>query len=66
MKMVSEDYEPTFTLSLLRKDMGIALEMAEDLDGLLMPLGQFAYKLYQSGSAYDGEDCSAIAKVDHV
>ena len=66
MKMVSEDYEPTFTLSLLRKDMGIALEMAEDLDDLLMPLGQFAYKLYQSGSAYDGEDCSAIAKVDHV
>lgn len=66
MKMVEETYEPTFTLSLLRKDMGIALDMAEDFDGLSMPLAQFAYRLYQSGIAYDQEDCSAIAKVDKV
>lgn len=66
MKMVEEAYEPTFTLSLLRKDMGIALDMAEDFDGLSMPLAQFAYRLYQSGIAYDQEDCSAIAKVDKV
>ena len=66
MKMVDADFAPTFTLQLLRKDMGIALEMADDLEGLSMPLGQFAYRLYQSAGAYDGEDCSAIVKVDRI
>ena len=66
MKMVEAAYAPTFTLSLLRKDMGIALDMADDLEGLSMPLAHFAYKLYQSGTAYDNEDCSAIAKVDKI
>lgn len=66
MKMVHSDYEPTFALSLLRKDMEIALDMAADLDGVSMPLAEFAYRLYQNGSSFDGADCSAIAKVDRV
>lgn len=66
MKMVHEDFAPTFALSLLKKDMGIALDMAAAFDDLSMPLSRCAYELYKSGSAYDKEDCCAIAKVDHI
>lgn len=66
MKMVHAEYEPTFTLALLRKDMGIALAMANEHEALSMPLATFAYKLYENGKAYENEDCCAIAKVDHV
>lgn len=66
-KMVQGDYAPTFTLALLRKDMGIALDEADRLardGGLALPLARAAYELYRQGAAYDREDCSAIAKVD--
>lgn len=66
-KMVKGDYAPTFTLALLRKDMGIALDEADRLardGGLALPLARAAYELYRQGAAYDREDCSAIAKVD--
>lgn len=61
MKMVNEDFDPTFALKLLRKDMGIALDMAGDMP---LPLSRRAYELYQNASPYDEEDCSAIAKVE--
>lgn len=67
-KMVNGDYTPTFTLALLRKDMGIALNAADELAdgnaGPRLPLARAAYELYKAGAAYDREDCSAIAKVD--
>lgn len=65
-KMVNDDYSATFTLSLLKKDMAIALSMADGLEGLSMPLARCAFELYKNGSQYDSEDCSAIAKVDRI
>lgn len=62
MKMVKEDYEPTFALKLLRKDMAIALDMAGDLP---LPLSKRAYELYKNAAPYDEEDCAAIAKVEN-
>lgn len=62
-KMVQQDYSSTFTLKLLRKDMGLALDMAEGVD---MPISQYAYQLYQVAALFDNEDCSAIAKVDQL
>ncbi|MDO4280246.1 MAG: NAD(P)-dependent oxidoreductase [Peptococcaceae bacterium] len=66
MKMVEENFSPTFTLALLRKDMGLALDMARACDGLSMPLADCAYRLYQNATDFDAEDCSAIAKVDQI
>lgn len=65
-KMVEHDYTPAFTLRLLRKDMGIALEQASRHDGLSMPLADLAYRLYENAEAYDAKDCSAIALVDNA
>ena len=62
-KMVENNYASTFALSLLRKDMGIALDCAARAEGLSMPLAECAYELYKKASAFDREDCSAIAKV---
>lgn len=62
-KMVQQDYSSNFTLKLLRKDMGLALDMAEGLD---MPISQYVYRLYQLATPFDDEDCSAIAKVEQL
>lgn len=62
-KMVDNNYSPTFSLSLLRKDMGIALERAAHNETLNMPLARCAYELYKAATPFDREDCSAIAKV---
>ena len=63
-KMVAHDYSPTFSLRLLRKDMGIALDQAAKNDKLSMPLADLAYKLYLDAKEYDTKDCSAIAMID--
>lgn len=60
-KIVHHDFSPTFTLRLLRKDMGIALEQAAKHKNLNMPLATLTYRLYQTASAHDDEDCSSIA-----
>ena len=63
-KMVEENYKPTFTLALLRKDMGIALQSARKHPELSLPLSRLAYDLYRQASAYDRDDCSSIARLD--
>ena len=65
-KMVEHNYTPTFTLKLLRKDMGIALDQAANHEELAMPLAELAYRLYQEAEEYDARDCSAIALVDGI
>lgn len=65
-KIVAGDFSPTFTLALLRKDMGLALASADKTEGLSMPLGQCAYTLFEAATPFEREDCSAIAKVDKV
>lgn len=62
-RITKEQYSPAaFSLSLLRKDMGIALSCASSKN-ICMPLAECAYELYKSASAYDADDCSAIAMV---
>lgn len=60
-RMVQEDFATTFALKLLRKDMGLALDMADE--ELSLPISEFVYQIYESAAAFDEEDCSAIAKV---
>lgn len=62
-KMMQEDYTSTFALKLLRKDMALALAMANDT---VMPISQYVYQLYQNATPFDEEDCSAIAKIDQL
>ena len=62
--MVEENFKPTFTLALLRKDMGIALQSARKHPELSLPLSRLAYDLYRQASAYDRDDCSSIARLD--
>lgn len=65
-KMVEDNYKPTFTLALLRKDMGIALQSAEKHPELALPLSRLAYELYRQASDYDRDDCSSIARLKNV
>jgi 2-hydroxy-3-oxopropionate reductase len=58
-------FEPAaFTLALLRKDMGIALDCAASSPELSLPLAECAYGLFKASAANDKKDCSAIALTD--
>jgi 3-hydroxyisobutyrate dehydrogenase-like beta-hydroxyacid dehydrogenase len=57
--LVSDSFPAGFRLSLMRKDVRIALALAE---GAKLPLAELAYQLYDDAREYDGFDFSAIAK----
>lgn len=63
MKMANNDTTPAFALSLLRKDMEIALKASE---GVYMPMAECAHRLFVRAGAMqlDDKDCSAICQVD--
>ncbi len=64
-RMAEARYTPAaFTLSLLRKDMGIAMACAAQVPDLAMPLAEAAYELYTQAAPHDLADCSAIALYD--
>lgn len=64
-RIVEGRYSPAaFTLALLRKDMGIALDCAAATPELSMPLAECAYRLFRKADAYARDDCSSIARVD--
>lgn len=63
-RMVQEDFTTTFALKLLRKDMDLALDMADK--ELSLPISNFVYQIYEAAAIYDNEDCSAIVKADKV
>lgn len=57
--IISQAYEPGFKLSLMRKDVEIAVSEAR---GLKLPLAETALKLYKQSELNDGDkDFSAIA-----
>lgn len=62
-RMIAQDFEPTFTVALLRKDMGLALDLAK---GQHLALAELTLQLFQTAKPYDQEDCSAIVKVDRL
>lgn len=55
-----EDYSPSFTVALMRKDLGLALDLAQ---GQSLPLAQTVLEYFRRASAFDGEDNTAVAKV---
>ena len=63
-KMITQNFTPTFTLDLLRKDMGIALACAKQHADLFMPLAECAYDLYSQTHEFDKDDCSSIVRID--
>lgn len=63
-KIVAQNFTPTFTLDLLRKDMGIALDYAKQNADLCMPLAECAYDLYSQAHEFDKDDCCSIARVN--
>ena len=54
------DYSPAFTVALMRKDVGLAMDLA---DGKRLPLGEATLKYYQLAAEFDREDSSAVTKV---
>ena len=56
----NENYTPAFTVKLMRKDVGLAMALAE---GNYLPLGETTLKYYQLAEKFDTEDSSAVTKV---
>lgn len=61
--IAKEDYEPGFAMKLLRKDMGFAMELAEEKN-LHLPISQALLNVYEEAeqSGLAEEDMSALYK----
>ena len=59
-RIQSGDYTPAFTVALMRKDVGLALNLAE---GKHLPLSETTLQYYELARPFDGEDSSAVTKV---
>jgi len=55
--MWEEDYAPNFTLKLMRKDLGLAVDLMQDV---YAPVANLVYDLYNVTNQYDEMDCKAI------
>ena len=62
MRMAAGNFEPTFTVELMNKDVNMALELAEGLGGpvAIMKATQEAYNQVADNSAWVHEDFSAV------
>ncbi|MGO5050830.1 NAD(P)-dependent oxidoreductase [Dysosmobacter sp. Sow4_B12] len=59
-KIRSGDYAPGFTVALMRKDLELAMALA---DGMTLPLGEAVLDYYRRAREFDSEDSTAVAKV---
>lgn len=59
-RLVKEDFEPGFKLSLMRKDLRIALESSRDIP---LPIANLVYNLLLMGREFDDSDFSSISKI---
>ena len=59
-RIKNSDYTPAFTVALMRKDVGLALNLAE---GKHLPLSETTLQYYELAREFDGEDSSAVTKV---
>lgn len=59
-KIRSGDYAPGFTVALMRKDLELAMGLA---DHMVLPLGEAVLDYYRRAREFDNEDSTAVAKV---
>ena len=59
-KLITENFTPTFSLGLMRKDVNLAMELAE---GLHLPISELAQKQYEAAMKYADEDFYAVYKL---
>lgn len=60
-KVAADELNAKFTVALMRKDIGLAMQLA---DGQQLPLSQTTYEYYKQAVPYDDLDQAAVAKVD--
>jgi len=60
-KYLKRDYTPTFTLGLMKKDLGLALALADDI---YTPMSKLTLDMFEKASEqYSEEDTTAIIRV---
>lgn len=59
-RLLRQDYSPNFTVALMRKDVGLAIDLAKDMS---LPVSNLVYDIYKRAAPYDQEDSAAIYKV---
>ena len=59
-KIINQDYKPGFKLSLMRKDIKIALDSAKND---LLPLTKLTYDLFLEGEEFDDLDYTSVNKL---
>ena len=60
-KVLQGDYSTTFALKLMRKDIAIAMEMAQDIE---VPMASLVFDLYEKSAVYDELDNCAASKYE--
>ena len=59
-RILSDDYASGFTVALMRKDLELAMSLA---DNMTLPLGEAVLDYYRRAKEFDSEDSTAVAKV---
>jgi len=59
-RIQSNDFQASFTIALMRKDLGLALDLANQMN---LPLSEAALEYYRQAAPFDHEDSSAVIKV---
>ena len=65
-RIQSQDFQASFTVALMRKDLGLALALAGDMN---LPISETTLEYYRMAAPYDDEDSAAVTKVhfpDHT
>ena len=61
-EIVKGDFTPHFSTALMKKDVGLAMQLTE---GLSVPISDITMKYYEAADAlYTDEDYCSIAKID--
>ena len=59
-RIISGNYTPGVTVALMRKDLQLAMSLA---DSMTLPLGEATLEYYRQAAPFDQEDSTAVAKV---
>ena len=59
-RIISGNYTPGLTVALMRKDLQLAMSLA---DSMTLPLGEATLEYYRQAAPFDQEDSTAVAKV---
>ena len=61
-KLQNQDYRATFTVAHMRKDVNLALDLAEELH---LPIAEAVQDYYEKAMCFKDEDSCAVAKVNY-